>query len=259
MRSQANAANDVAVDAARLLSLLRARRLRVHAITNAAAQVFTANLLLAAGAVPSLTHAAAEVESFASSADALLINLGTLDTERREAIPRAMRAARAANRPIVLDPVFVERSPSRLAFARDLLALKPDILRANAAEFSALAKGDASQDARMRFVETQSIALALTGETDVICDAARSVSVSNGDPVMTRVTAMGCAGTALVAAFAALTEDRVAAAASALLVLGVAGEIAAARSQGPGTFQPAFLDALNALDSATLLRLARVS
>jgi hydroxyethylthiazole kinase len=70
---------------------------------------------------------------------------------------------------------------------------------------------------------------------------------------------MGCAATALVAAFAALTQDRLAAAASALLVIGIAGEIAAQDARGPGTFQPAFLDALHALDAATIIKLARVS
>jgi len=75
---------DIAGQAGRLLTCVRAERTRVHAITNAAAQVLTANVLLAAGAIPSLTTAADEVPSFVSRAGALLVNLGTLDGERRE-------------------------------------------------------------------------------------------------------------------------------------------------------------------------------
>ena len=38
---------------------------------------------------------------------------------------------------MVLDPVFVEASPARLAFARECLSLRPAVLRLNAAEFAA--------------------------------------------------------------------------------------------------------------------------
>ncbi|MFL5175062.1 MAG: hydroxyethylthiazole kinase, partial [Microvirga sp.] len=51
---------------AELLSRLRREGTRVHAITNAAAQVLTANLLLAAGGTPSLTIAPEEITAFTS-------------------------------------------------------------------------------------------------------------------------------------------------------------------------------------------------
>ncbi len=54
-----------------LLERLRDERVRVHAITNAAAQVFTANLLLAAGGIPSLTVAPEEIASFTARSRAL--------------------------------------------------------------------------------------------------------------------------------------------------------------------------------------------
>ena len=65
--------------AADILMRLRARGPRVHCITNAVAQTFTANTLLAAGAVPSMTLAADEIGAFVARADALLVNLGTFD------------------------------------------------------------------------------------------------------------------------------------------------------------------------------------
>src|SRR5437870_1297239 len=97
--------------AARLLDALRERRTRVHAITNAAAQALTANLLLAAGATPSLTVAPDEITAFTVRADALLVNLGTLDADRRAAIPWVVATARAQGKPWVLDPVFADASP----------------------------------------------------------------------------------------------------------------------------------------------------
>jgi hypothetical protein len=120
--ARAGSPPDIVATAGLLLARLRQERLRVHAITNAAAQAFTANLLLAAGAIPSLTVAPDEVADFTRSAGALLVNLGTLDADRRAAIPRAIAAARASGIPWVLDPVFVDASPPRLALARLCLA-----------------------------------------------------------------------------------------------------------------------------------------
>ena len=81
---------DLPLVSADILARIRARRPRVHCITNAVAQNFTANMLLAAGAVPSMTIAPDEIADFVARADALLVNLGTLDPERRDAIDIAI-------------------------------------------------------------------------------------------------------------------------------------------------------------------------
>ncbi|MCB8822915.1 hydroxyethylthiazole kinase [Microvirga rosea] len=242
-----------------LLERLRSERTRVHAITNAAAQTLTANLLLAAGGIPSLTAAQEEVTSFTSRSAALLINLGTLDADRRTAISHAIATAHAHAKPWVLDPVFVEASPARLDFAHACLAGKPRVLRCNAGEFAALAGGEATPQAAQAFSKTHGIVVALTGKVDLIADGERLIRIENGHPWMTHVTAMGCAATVLMAALTALTGSAFEAAAAALLVIGVAGEIAAQGANGPGTFQPAFLDALFNLDAATLIARGRAS
>jgi hydroxyethylthiazole kinase len=241
------------------LSRLRAEPCRVHAITNTAAQVFTANLLLAAGATPSLTVSAEEISAFASAADALLINLGTLDSERRAAIPAAIATARGRGKPWILDPVFVNVSPLRLDMAWQCVAAAPAVVRCNAAEFAALAGTEAQPESIKAFARDHRVVVALTGAVDFVTDGNRSVTIHNGHLLMTRITAMGCAATALIAAFAAQRADTLEAAAGALLAVGIAGEIAAEQSQGPGTFQAAFLDALYALDSATIAARARIS
>src|SRR5712691_11172431 len=104
--------------AAAILARLRAKGPRVHCITNAVAQNFTANVLLAAGAVPSMTISPDEIAEFVARADALLVNLGTLDRGRRESIEVAIEEATDERRPWVLDPVFVDRSQPRTAFAK---------------------------------------------------------------------------------------------------------------------------------------------
>ncbi len=229
---------------AEALGALQRATPRIHCITNAVAQSFTANVLLALGAVPSMTIAPEEVAGFASSADALLINLGTLDETRRLAIPIALRAAQEARRPIVLDPVFVNRSDIRCAFARDLLRERSTLLRANREEMDALFPSQEPFDA---LAESGAI-LAMTGAEDVVGESGRTLRLGNGHPLLARVTATGCAGGAVMAAFLAVETDPVIAAAMGVSVFNIAGEIAAERAAGPGSLVPALLDALYLLD-----------
>jgi hydroxyethylthiazole kinase len=245
-----------------IIERIRAKRPRVHCITNAAAQNFTANMLLAAGAVPSMTIAQKEVRVFAARADALLVNLGTFDPERQKASLAAIAVANKQGIPWVLDPVFVDRSKPRAAFAKALLAKKPRAMRLNAAEFAALAGKDEDgiNDAALaRFAKTKRTVVGLTGAQDFIRDGERLATIANGDPLMARVTAMGCVASALVGAALAVEPDAWKAMAAALIAVGVAGEVAAARSRGPGSFAMEILDAVYALDRGTVMAKARVS
>ena len=76
---------------------------------------------------------------------------------------------------------------------------------------------------------------------------------------MARVTAMGCAASALVGAMLAVEPDAWQATVAALIVIGVAGEIAAERARGPGSFAVEILDAVYGLDRATLIARAKVT
>jgi hydroxyethylthiazole kinase len=241
--------------AADLIECLRARRPRVHCITNAVAQAFTANVLLAAGAVPSMTISPDEVAAFAARADALLVNLGTFDTERRGATEAALGQIAAEGKPWVLDPVLIDRSPPRAAYARELAMRRPSAIRLNEAEFIALAEAAPPEV----FAKRNGAVVALTGESDVITDGTRIVRVGNGHPLMARVTAMGCAASALVAAALAIEPDALKAVASALLIFGIAGDIAGETANGPGSFGVHFLDALFNLDPETIRARAKVS
>jgi hydroxyethylthiazole kinase len=245
--------------AADILTRLRARGPRVHCITNAVAQTFTANTLLAAGAVPSMTLAADEIGAFVARADALLINLGTFDAERREATTAALEVAAERRVPWVLDPVFIDRSEARADYAKALVAQKPAAVRLNGAEFAALSGSEPEDAALAVYARDTRAVMALTGTVDRIGDGAQRIAIENGHPLMARVTAMGCAASALTAAFLAVESDAFKAVASALLCFGVAGGIAGERAEGPGSFPAALLDALYALDKHTLTEKARVA
>jgi len=225
--------------AADALARVRARRPRVHCLTNYVAMQVSANLLLAVGAVPSMTMEASAMPDFVESSSALLVNLGQLDPIRREAAPAAIDAAKLFERPWVLDPVKVDRSADRRGFAQGLLDRGPAVLRCNHAE-------------RPFLNPPERTIVVTTGEIDRITMADRQVEIGGGSPLMDRVTAMGCAGSALVAAVLAVEPDPFVAALSAMLVMKVAGSRAAAHANGPGSFQPAFLDAVYRLEPRDL-------
>jgi hydroxyethylthiazole kinase len=77
--------------------------------------------------------------------------------------------------------------------------------------------------------------------------------------LMSKVSAMGCAGSAVLAACLAVETDALRAAIAGLAIIGVAGELAAERSSGPGSFAAAIIDAVHDLEPATLIARTRIN
>ncbi len=262
---------DQSVGVWRSLKAVRERAPLVHNITNYVVMNNTANALLAVGASPAMVHAREEVADFAAISQALVINIGTLSPEWVEGMRLAVDSARRAKVPWVLDPVGAGATRYRTTTAAELARQSPTVIRGNASEVLAVAgeagatrgvdsthSSEASLDAAKRLASSLGTVVAVTGRTDYVTDGNRVMAVDNGHPLMARVTGMGCTASALVAAFLAVESDAVLAAARALAVLGLAGELAADRSQGPGSLQLHLLDLLYTLDEATVRARARV-
>lgn len=244
-----------------VLHHFRTRSPLTHCMTNDVVQTFTANVLLALGASPAMVIEAEEAEQFAGIADALLINVGTLTSSRAQSMRRAIESAVAAGKPWTLDPVAVGALTFRTRFCHQILALKPAAIRGNASEILALAgmsaggRGVDTTDTAVSAVpaaqalarQTNTI-VAVTGEIDYITDGQRTRTVAGGDPLMTRVVGTGCALSAVVAACCSLPGDRLDNATAACGFMKRAGAAALTHSRGPGSFAPAFLDALYALE-----------
>ena len=254
------------------LHAVRERAPLIHNITNLVVTNSTANALLALGASPAMVEGADEVEAFVALADALVINLGTMSADRAAAMRLAAAAAQRTGTPWVLDPVAVGVLDYRSRLARELLAYAPRAIRGNASEIISLAGGsapgrgvdsvaaaEAARDAARALAAQTGAIVAVTGATDYVTDGTRMVAIANGHPMMTRVTGLGCTATAIVGACVAVQPDAMAATVHALAIMGVAGELAAGRSTGPGTLQLALLDTLYTLDGPTLLERARIS
>ena len=61
---------------------------------------------------------------------------------------------------------------------------------------------------------------------------------------MPKVTGMGCTATSIIGACIAIESDVHLACTSAMAIMGIAGDMAAELSKGPGSFQANFLDSL---------------
>ena len=250
----------------RTLSAVRTARPLVHNITNYVVMNSSANALLALGASPAMVHSVEEVEEFADLAHALVVNIGTLSPAWVAAMKLAVARAVARGKPWVLDPVGAGATRYRSAVAGDLAARRPAVVRGNASEILSLARAsaeatrgvdstqaaEAALDAARAFARLTGAVVAVTGAVDYVTDGARLISLHNGDPVMTRVTGMGCAATAIIGACLATDPAPLAGVAHALSIVGIAGEAAAQGASGPGSMQIAFLDALAALDTTRL-------
>jgi hydroxyethylthiazole kinase len=243
----------------------------VHNVTNLVVMDITANALLALGASPVMAHAPQEVQEMAALAGAVVLNMGTLDDAWIASILDALSAARESGKPVVFDPVGAGATRFRTETAQRILAAGGvSVVRGNASEIAALAgtagrtKGVDSLDqpsvvaAAAAGLLSQCHAVAISGQKDIVMTDNDRCVLANGCALMTRVTGMGCTATALVGAFLAVRPDPFQAAAHAMAVMGIAGEIARDTSDGPGSLRLHFLDALYNLDEKTIAARLRV-
>ncbi|PKO62542.1 MAG: hydroxyethylthiazole kinase [Betaproteobacteria bacterium HGW-Betaproteobacteria-18] len=252
---------------------VRAQRPLVHSITNLVVMNFNANVLLSMGASPVMAHAHEEVADMAAIAQALVLNIGTLEPYWIKSMCQALDVATARGIPTVLDPVGAGATQYRNESIQVLMhQAMPSVIRGNASEImsvaglaaqtrgvdSSAAVADALQGARDLAARTGGV-VCVSGPIDQVLDAkGRHASLSNGHEWMTCITGVGCSATALIGAFCAVQPDAWRATVSAMAYLGVVGEVAAqgvqARSQGVGSLQIALLDQLQLLDEATFTR-----
>lgn len=245
--------------AAENLSRIREEKPLIHNITNYVVMNYTANVLLAMGASPVMAHAEHEVEDMVAFAGALVLNIGTLSEHWVASMIQAGKKASALQTPIIFDPVGAGATPFRTATSRQILQeTKVTVVRGNASEIlslrderSVVTKGVDSLHSVEEVAATAALlaeeletTLAVTGAVDLVTDGERVFHVSNGHSFMPMVTGTGCSATTVIGAFAAVDQDPVTAAATALAFFGLAGEHAGKAAQGPGTFMTALLDSL---------------
>jgi len=256
-----------------IIERIRQERPLIHNITNMVAMNDSANIILAIGGLPVMAHAQAEVREMVRVAGALVLNIGTLTPEQIDSMIAAGEEANNLKKPVVLDPVGAGATHLRTESALRLQKrIKINIVRGNHAEVSILAglkgsiKGVESVGSGENAVEVaRSLArkhnqvVIITGKQDIVTDGKTVIEINNGSPMLGTITATGCMVTSLIATFAAVCNDYVMASTGALVCFGLAGERAAVKAQGPGSFKVNLFDEVYNLNEKIICKGLKVN
>jgi len=252
---------------AEMLVSVREKSPIVHNITNYVTVNDCANILLACGASPIMADDIEEAADITSICAALNINIGTLN---KNTIPSMFAAGKKANElahPVLLDPVGAGASLLRTNTAAELVReIKFSVIRGNISEIKALFSGTASTrgvdaseldaiseknlDEAVKYVKSvaaeNDCIIAVTGAIDIVADKEKAYIITNGHPIMSRITGSGCMLSAMITAYiAANPENMLCAAAAAVAAMGLCGEKAKLRmneKDGNSSFRNYLID-----------------
>lgn len=252
-----------------MLENVRVKSPLVHNITNYVTVNDVANVLLAVGGSPIMSDDADDVEDITSICGGLNINIGTLNKNTIPSMFLAGKKANALGHIVLLDPVGAGASRLRTDTANRLMReVRFDAVRGNISEIKALCTGsgstkgvdadavDAVTEANLddgvalvkAFAKQTGCIIAVTGAIDLVSDGERCCCIRNGRAEMSRITGTGCQLSALMTAFLVANPDRkLDAAAAAVCVMGLAGEIGWANMQpgdGNSTYRNRIIDAI---------------
>lgn len=233
------------------LKKIKETRPLIHHITNWVTIYDCANITRTFGALPVMAHAPEECADMTRISSALVLNIGTLTNELIDAMILSAKAANEKKIPVVLDAVGVGATKFRDYMAAKIIdSVHVDIIKGNYSEIAKLAgekaqtKGveatsinaDPRQIAR-ELATSKSCTIVMTGKEDMISNGKKTFVVRNGHELMGSIVGTGCMAASVIGSFAAVNPDHCDAAKDALCYFGIAGELAAEVSRGPGSFK----------------------
>ena len=249
----------------------------VHNITNYVTVNDVANILLACGGSPIMSDEPDDVEDITAICGGLNINIGTLNKRSIKAMYLARKKAQELGHVILLDPVGAGASKLRTETAVGLMdEIRFSVIRGNISEIKTLALGSGTTkgvDADVadavtedtlenavafvkQLAEKTGSIIAVTGAIDLVADGNRCFVIRNGRPEMGKITGTGCQLSGMMTAYLVANPDTpLEAAAAAVCVMGLAGEIGWSRMQdgdGNSTYRNRIIDAVYNMDKDTL-------
>jgi len=255
-----------------LLDRVRQQKPVVHHLTNWVTIYDCAQVVKTLGASPVMAHAPEEAAEMAQIASALVLNIGTLTVDFVEAMKLAAHSANKKGIPVVLDACGAGATTLRDRKCLELLnEVRIDVIKGNASEVARVS----GESVKTRGVDATEVGgdlvllaeklavqhkatVVITGKVDITTDGRQTHLVKNGHPLMTRVVGTGCMATSVIGAFAAVESDLSLAAACALAIYGIAGEVAAEKASGPASFKERLFDCLYNLDRESVDRMQRI-
>lgn len=230
-----------------------------------------AEITICAGGSPVMSASPEEASDLAGLADVLVLNTGTVNREQLDLMLAAGRAAAEKGIPVILDPAGAGASSVRTEAAQRLIdEIRPAVIKANPGETGILAglrgsvRGVDSMglscspaDAAVKLSLSSGAVSVVSGPSDYISSDSDIIRVDNGVPLMGQVSGTGCMASAVCGVFAAVSDNVFLSAAAAMAVLGIAGELAAEKSSGPGSFKQVFMDSLYNMTGKQILERCR--
>lgn len=254
----------------------------VHNITNYVTVNDVANVLLACGGSPIMSDEPEDVADITSICGGLNINIGTLNKRSIEAMFIAGKKANELGHVVLLDPVGAGASALRTDTAERIMReIRLDVIKGNSSEIKTLMKGsgttkgvdadaadivteenlDKEVELVKAFAKQTGSIIAVTGGIDLVSDGETCYVIRNGRPEMEKITGTGCQLAGMLTAFVVANPDhRLEAAAAAVCVMGLAGEIGWDRMQegdGNSSYRNRIIDAIYNMDAETLDKGAR--
>mgnify|MGYP000913825256 CR=1 FL=1 len=261
-----------------IIENVKAKKPLIHNITNYVTVNDCANILLSCGASPIMADDIMEVEDITALCNALVINIGTLNSRTIESMIMAGKKANALNHPVILDPVGAGASRFRTETTFRLLKeVRLDVIRGNISEIKTVYSGSGSTkgvDANIedavtdenidevilfakKLSEKLNSVIAITGAVDIVSNSKKAYIIKNGNPMMSKVTGTGCMLSSLIGAYCAANNDNfLDATAVAVCAMGLCGELAYGKViQGDGgtsSFRMHLIDFMSKIDGNIL-------
>ncbi|MGL5647516.1 MAG: hydroxyethylthiazole kinase [Clostridium sp.] len=224
-----------------------------------------ANVTLAIGGSPLMSYSKEEAEEIISISSAIVINIGTMDSEKLNLFLEAGKLANKYNKPVVLDPVGVFATKARKEFVEKLLEeVKFTVIKGNLAEIKSIAglsfegKGVDSEEGEIDTNILKNIAknlettIALTGKIDYIADSEKVIKIYNGTPMLKGITGTGCMTASLIGSYLGSGINSFDSAKLGVLSMGISGELSYKENIGLGTFRVSLVDNISKLNDEIL-------
>lgn len=250
----------------------------VHCITNYVTVNDVANIILAAGASPIMADDIEEVSDITSICNALVLNIGTLNSRTVESMIKAGKTANELERPVVLDPVGIGASQFRMDTTSKLLEeVQFSVIKGNASEIKGIlnkTRSSSGVDVSLEDIihesnineyikvakevsKASSAVVVITGAIDIITDGEKTYIIRNGHESMGKITGTGCMLAGVIGGFiGANPESILNSTATAVAAMGLSGELANKKSKekglGTGSLRTYIIDSMSNLNSEEL-------
>jgi hydroxyethylthiazole kinase len=244
----------------------------VHHITNYVTVNDCANICICSGGSPVMTDDRNDVLDMVKIANALVINMGTLNERTVESMLLAGKFAKEHGVPVVFDAVGAGATGYRNDVASQIIReVRPDIIKGNSGEISFLAgveggvrgvdstgSSEGAKGVIAALAGKHGCIVASTGKIDYVSDGKEVYELSNGDDYQGYVSGTGCMLSSVMGTYVGANGACLAAVIASITAFNIAAQHAAKDCKGPGSFKVSLMDRMFDLDPKDLAAEAKI-